>query len=42
MTESEKQQTGQPQVRNFWLRVLGWILMLGSVGVVSCQALFNL
>lgn len=42
MTEIEKPRTGKPPVRSFWLKALGWILMLGSVGVVSCQALFNL
>jgi hypothetical protein len=26
----------------FWLKVLGLVLLLGSVGLVSCQALFVL
>jgi len=28
--------------RGFWLKALGVILLMGSVGLVSCQALFSL
>ncbi len=31
----------KPLARGFWLTALGWVLLAGSVGLVSCQALFN-
>lgn len=43
MNDIENTRTGQPPpARGFWPKALGWILMVGTVGVVSCQALFNL
>lgn len=30
-----------PSRRGFGMRLLGWFLMTGSLGVVSCQSLFH-
>lgn len=32
----------RPLARGFWLKALGWVLLAGSVGLVSCQALFSI
>ncbi len=32
---------GRSTTRGFWFKALGWILLVGSVGLVSCQALFG-
>jgi hypothetical protein len=40
MSQSDKSLVKQRPARGFWLTLLGWVLLAGSVGLVSCQALF--
>ena len=42
MSQLDRAKTRKPPARGFWLTVLGWALLAGSVGLVSCQALFTL
>jgi hypothetical protein len=42
MSQLDKAKRGTPPARGFWSSVLGWVLLAGSVGLVSCQALFSL
>jgi hypothetical protein len=35
-------QTTPPAGGGFWLKALGAVLLAGSVGLVSCQALWSL
>ena len=38
----DKSRAADIPARGFWLKALGWVLLVGSVGLVSCQALFSL
>jgi hypothetical protein len=42
MDRLDKVRTAKPPDRGFWLKLLGWVLLAGSLGLVSCQALFGL
>lgn len=42
MSQLDKPPIKKPAVRSFWLQLLGWVLLAGSVGLVSCQALFRI
>lgn len=42
MNQLDKPQVGKPAARGFWMQVLGWVLLVGSVGLVSCQAVFTI
>ena len=39
MNASNNPDPNRPVKRSFWLKALGWVLLIGSVGLVSCQAL---
>jgi hypothetical protein len=41
-TPTDRADPPPPPPRSLGLRVLGWVLLLGSVGLVSCQSLFAL
>jgi hypothetical protein len=41
MNRPDRLKSSEVAVRPFWLSLLGWVLLAGSVGLVSCQALFN-
>lgn len=41
MSELDRPKTAKPRARGFWLMLLGWVLLAGSVGLVSCQSLFT-
>jgi hypothetical protein len=41
MSDLQHSPAPQPTRRPLALRVLGIVLLLGSVGLVSCQALFS-
>jgi hypothetical protein len=42
MTTREPQPIESPPPRGFWPRALGLVLLMGSAGLVSCQALIAL
>jgi len=42
MNQLDKTPVRRPVVRSFWLQLLGWVLLAGSAGLVSCQALFGI
>jgi hypothetical protein len=42
MTDRKPVPIEPPPPLGFWPRVLGFVLILGSSGLVSCQALFAL
>ena len=41
MNRIDRIGTVKTRDRGFWLKLLGWVLLAGSVGLVSCQALFG-
>ena len=42
MNRTENSPSSRTPAGGFWLKALGWVLLVGSVGLVSCQALFSL
>ncbi len=41
MNELQPAADTSPSPRGLGLRILGWFLMTGSLGLVSCQSLFH-